>query len=69
MIESFLQVSCDGCGNTEQGGESNQTRANLALDLRDRGWLVVRRLHYCPDCVRIKAHVGHQSIFDGTKPD
>lgn len=54
MIEVWLQYSCDGCDETEYTTMPNETKAELNEDLKQEGWKVFGKLHYCKDCVRHK---------------
>jgi hypothetical protein len=52
MIESWLQVSCDGCDATVAAGLSNMTRAEFRAEMRKYGWRSAPDgLDYCAKCV------------------
>lgn len=53
MIESWLQYTCDGCGETEYSPDSNITRAKVREELATYGWKhFAGGLDYCPKCVK-----------------
>lgn len=52
MLESWIQYTCDGCGETEYHGESNATRAEVREHLKAGGWRSYGLLDYCPRCVK-----------------
>ena len=53
MIESWLQYTCDGCGETEYFPQSNVTRAKVREDLKKSGWQhFTGDLDYCSKCVK-----------------
>lgn len=57
MIESWLQVSCDGCDDDSiaNADHPDLTRAEYRRDLYQRGWRSYGALDYCPRCVKRKA--------------
>lgn len=53
MIESWLQWTCDGCGETEYHPHSNTTRTQARSELKASGWRAYAGdLDYCPRCVK-----------------
>lgn len=52
MIEKWLQYTCDGCGETDQSGEPNESARDVRTRLKGYGWQNFGRLDYCPDCVQ-----------------
>lgn len=53
MLESWLQWTCDGCGETEYHVQSNVTRAQARAELKGAGWKYFSGdLDYCPRCVK-----------------
>jgi hypothetical protein len=67
MIESWLQVSCDGCDDDDADGFTsipNTTRKEYKAELRERGWRSYGSLDYCPKCVKLGKHKLKTSIFD-----
>lgn len=71
MIESWLQVSCDGCGDSPRGEQRthfhpmpNTTRGEFRADLKASGWRSVGAKDYCPDCVDEGKHRAGTSVFE-----
>lgn len=52
MIEKWLQYTCDGCGDTDQSGDPNESARDVRARIKEYGWRNVGRLDYCPDCVK-----------------
>lgn len=51
MIESSLQITCDGCGETEVHHEMDVTRQSVRDYLKlHYGWRNHGRLDYCRSC-------------------
>ena len=74
MIETWLQISCDGCGNTLAGDKCNHyapnpdlTKTEYRAHLKSKGWRCVGRNDYCPDCVSKDVHRAGKSCFDSTQ--
>lgn len=51
MIETTLQYTCDGCGETEVYAHMNTPKHECREFLRQRGWRSYGVLDYCPRCV------------------
>ena len=52
MLESWLQISCNGCGSTSMAEESNITRSEYRKRMRAYGWRQASGdRDYCRDCV------------------
>ena len=52
MLESSIQWTCDGCGETEVWHEMNVTKQEVRAQLREGGWRSYGVLDYCPKCVK-----------------
>lgn len=65
MVESYLQITCDGCGDTQSSDIPNMTREKFRKELRRFGWRNYGRFDYC-GCAKSKR--GY-SMFDSTKGD
>lgn len=52
MLETNIQYTCDGCGETEVHHELNVSRQQVREELRAHGWRSYGRLDYCPRCVK-----------------
>ena len=66
MIETWLQVSCDGCDDDDTTFYTempNSTRAEFREYLKERGWRCYGSLDYCPKCVKRGKHVARKSIY------
>ncbi len=72
MIESWLQITCNGCeGTTEQASEPNITYAAFRAEMAGYGWRSVGALDYCRYCVmtgRYKERVDWISLKPMTAP-
>lgn len=66
MIEVWLQYTCDGCDQTEYTTMPNESKAELNKGLKEDGWRVHGRLHYCNTCVKRKNKhfVNKTSMFE-----
>ena len=69
MMESWLQVSCDGCERDDAvsfAAHPNTSRAEYRAELRERGWRSRGSNDYCPACVvnRNRHFLNHTSQFD-----
>lgn len=64
MIESWLQWTCDGCGDTAFTNIPNQTRKELLKMMKDDGWKRRGRLDYCPTCVKEGRAKRRETILD-----
>lgn len=52
MLETWVQWTCDGCGETEYHSESNVTKGEVREYLKTRKWRSYGTLDYCPKCVK-----------------
>lgn len=52
MVETWIQWTCDGCGETEYHGESNARKTEVRQHLKDHGWRSFGPLDYCPKCIK-----------------
>jgi len=53
VIEKWLQYTCDGCGETEQSGDPNESARDVRARIKEQyGWRNFGRLDYCPECVK-----------------
>ena len=52
MLETWIQWTCDGCGETETHPLPNPTKAEVREALRSAGGRSYGRLDYCPRCVK-----------------
>ena len=65
MIETWLQVSCDGCEEqTLFAATSNITRPIFRKELHDFGWRSIAKYDYCPVCVSDNKHLDGKSIYN-----
>ena len=51
MLETWVQWTCDGCGETESTPEPNTKKSDVRINLRSAGWRCFGPLDYCRDCV------------------
>lgn len=51
MLETSIQFTCDGCGETEVYYEHDVTRKTVRMYLKERGWKSFGTLDYCPRCI------------------
>lgn len=51
MLETWIQWTCDGCGDTESFPSPNETKGHVRAELRKGGWRSYGQLDYCPRCV------------------
>lgn len=51
MIEKWIQITCDACGNTESGTAPNETAKLFREEMQQWGWKNVGALDYCRECV------------------
>lgn len=63
MIESFLQIICDGCGETESDDVANSTYKALRKEMEKYGWRNYGKLDYCRICVDIGKAEQQYSMF------
>jgi len=52
MLETTIQWTCDGCGETEVWHEMNVSKKEVRAALKERGWQSFGALDYCPKCVK-----------------
>jgi len=52
VIETWLQWTCDGCGDTEHHAQPNVSKSAVREYLKGRGWRNYGSLDYCPKCVQ-----------------
>lgn len=52
MLETSIQWTCDGCGETEVWHEMNVTKAAIRAEMKKDGWRSFGQLDYCPKCVK-----------------
>lgn len=55
MLETGIQWTCDGCGNTEVWPEINVTKSEVRKKMKQDGWQSYGQLDYCPACVKAGA--------------
>ncbi|MCM3583739.1 hypothetical protein M3795_25040 [Ralstonia pickettii] len=66
MIETWLQVSCDGCddpGMVDNTGMPNTTKAVWRKELHSHGWRSYGSKDYCPRCVKGGVHKLRTSVY------
>jgi hypothetical protein len=52
MLETSIQYTCDGCGETEVYFQTNVTKATVREALKlTYGWRFYGKLDYCKKCV------------------
>lgn len=52
MMEIWLQITCNGCGETDNSVLPNQTKAEFRTEKRNGGWRrTTNDLDYCGKCV------------------
>lgn len=51
MLESWIQCTCEGCGETEFWPFASETKRTVRAALRKAGWRSYGVLDYCPVCV------------------
>ena len=69
MIEAYLQITCDGCGNVEPDGVPNTTYKALRQEMRGYGWCSYGQLDYCSKCVANEKAKRRYSIFEDNPPN
>lgn len=52
MLESWIQYTCDGFGETESFPNPDTTRSDVRESLKTGGWRSHGVLDYCPRCVK-----------------
>lgn len=52
MLETSIQWTCDGCGETEVWHEMNVPKKEVRAELKKSGWQSFGMLDYCPKCVK-----------------
>lgn len=52
MLETWIQWTCNGCGETEYFMLPDSTRKEVRTHLKGKGWRSYGTLDYCPECVR-----------------
>ena len=53
VTKTWLQWTCDGCGETNTSTEPNETRTQARAGLKKNGWKhFAGDLDYCPKCVK-----------------
>lgn len=52
MLETWIQWTCDGCGETENHPAPNVTKAEVRESLKNFGWRSIGVLDFCPKCVK-----------------
>ena len=50
MLETWVQWTCDGCGETEYHGDPDATKTDVRAFLKACGWKSYGRLDYCRKC-------------------
>jgi hypothetical protein len=63
MIESYLQVTCDGCGYVESADEPGQKAKVFRGTMKILGWRNHGRFDYCPQCVKNGKAARRYSMF------
>lgn len=51
MLETTIQYTCDGCGETEVHFEMNVPKHEVRAYLKTMGWRSYGALDYCKKCV------------------
>lgn len=69
MVESYLEISCDGCGDLDSSDASNITQKEFRKSLRRYGWRSYGTLDYCRKCVDSGVAAEKQSIFVVTEQE
>ena len=72
MLEKWVQITCDGCGETTDDGDPHGTGKKFRKYLKDScGWVSFGRLDYCPTCIKFgrdktksEEMVPHCTAFD-----
>jgi len=52
VLETAIQLTCDGCGMTEVWHEMNVPKYKVRAALKKAGWQSFGTLDYCPECVK-----------------
>jgi len=52
VLETSIQYTCDGCGETEVHYEMNVPKKEVRVILKERGWRSYGTLDYCAKCVK-----------------
>jgi hypothetical protein len=64
MMERWLQITCDGCGETECNTMPNETVDSFRREMRVSGWRKTGRFDFCGRCRREPSIDKNLSIFD-----
>ena len=67
MIETWLQLSCDGCDDpnmVDNTDMSDVRKSDWRSEKRIKGWRSYGTLDYCPTCVEKGNHKLRTSIFN-----
>jgi hypothetical protein len=51
MLETSIQWTCDGCGDTEIWPYMNVGKGEVRAAMKLDGWRNIGQLDYCPKCV------------------
>ena len=64
-MERWLQITCDGCGETECNTAPNETVASFRLEMHHQyRWRKVGRFDYCGRCVKDGTAARRENIFN-----
>jgi hypothetical protein len=50
-IDTFFEVSCDGCGDTHHE-DTFSTKSDVWEHLKKHGWKRRKEILWCPECVK-----------------
>lgn len=53
MIEQYLQITCDNCGDVNPSDTPNITAAKFRFEMKKYGWRNYGKLDYCRKCVKL----------------
>lgn len=72
MIESYLQITCDNCGEVDPSDIPNITMAEFRKSLHKYGWVKIGGKDYCQNCrppnKAINADLTTSAIDEDTAP-
>jgi len=63
MLEKYLQITCDGCGETETTDGIQNTANGFRQKMFKYGWRNYEKLDYCNNCVVTGIAKKRNSVF------
>lgn len=69
MIETHIQITCDGCGETEVCDIANTSKTAFRVEMKKYSWRNYGNLDYCGDCVKKGRLERKESMFTSNPPN